>query len=195
MLTHKFSLEPHRYLTVDYERSNFSVHQCIFQENVQQDLVPILLANMSSNTTSTNRPSSISAGADAGIAIGALLVVLLAVGTWFLLRRRRRRRGEAQTHDVTEPPTFKFGPEAELDAPEMPHELALSNPLTPEVEGTELPRVHELFSPPEVTELPGESAEVYELSGESRRLGRESNLSAQSRRSRPGKANVQQECF
>lgn len=183
MTTHTFSLQSHRYLTVDYERSNFSLHQCIFQENVPQNLVPILSTN-TSNTTSvgySSRPSSLSAGADAGIAIGALAIVLLAVGTWVLLRRRRRRSLESRTQDVIEAPIPNPGQNVELGTPDVPHELALSNPLTPEVEGTELPRAHELYSPPEFTELPGGDAQIYELSGESRRLQRESKLSSQRR--------------
>ena len=137
---------------------------------------------MTSNTTNSfNNPPSLPAGTDAGIAIGALVVVLLAIGTWFLLRRWRRRRRESRTQDVNEAPTPEFGQKAELDTPSMPQELALSNPLTPEVEGKELRRVHELYSPPEFTELSGESSQVYDLSGESRSLGRESNCSSQSR--------------
>lgn len=193
MTAHTFSLKPNRYLIVDYERSNFSVHQCIFQENVPQNLVPIPSTNKSNTTSvgSSSRPSSLSAGADAGIAIGALALVLLAVGTWILLRRWRRRSLESRTQDVIEAQTPDIGQKVELETPDVPHELALSTPLTPEVEGTELPRAHELYSPPEFTELPGGDAQIHELSGESRRLGRESNLSSQSRVSKIGKPNEQ----
>lgn len=197
MTTNTISLEPHRYLTVDYERSNFSVDQCIFEENVPQNLFPILPKNTSNSTSakSSNRTSSLSAGTDVGIAIGALAVVLLAVGTWIVLRRRRRRRRESHTQVVIEAPTPEIGQKAGLDTPSMPQELPLSNPLTPEVEGTELPRAYELYSPPEFTELPGEDTQVHELSGESRRLERESNLSGQSGRSTAGTPNVQQGYF
>lgn len=195
MTTHTFSLQSHRYLTVDYERSNFSLHQCIFQENVPQNLVPILSTNTSNTTSVGSRPSSLAAGADAGIAIGALAIVLLAVGTWVLLWRRRRRSLESRTQDVIEAPIPNPGQNVELGTPDVPHELALSNPLTPEVEGTELPRAHELYSPPEFTELPGGDAQIYELSGESRRLQRESNLSSQRRVSKIRRPKEQEGYF
>lgn len=193
MTAHTLSLKPNRYLTVDYERSNFSVHQCNFQENVPQNLVSIPSTNLSSTTNvgSSSKSSTPSVGADVGIAIGAFAIVLLAVGTWILLRRRRRRSLESRTQDVVEAQAPNIGQNFELETPDVPHELPLSTPLTPEVEGTELPRAHELYSPPEFTELPGGDAQVYELLGESRRLGRESNLSSQRRSSEIGKPNEQ----
>ena len=85
------------YLIADYERSNFSVHQCIFAEDANQDLHTILpLSNSSTPSQPFHSPamsSSLSTGTKAGIAIAVALVVILLFGGYLLWHRRRRGGG------------------------------------------------------------------------------------------------------
>ena len=77
------------YLTVDYERGNFSVAQAVFPDPLPAANI-ITIKSKSDTDSSTN--SSLSTGAIAGIAVGgALLLILLALAALFFLRRRRKR--------------------------------------------------------------------------------------------------------
>ena len=87
------------YLSVDWERAQFNVSQCIWPDNFQKDIVTI----PSIDTTSQHPPSSassstLSGGATAGIVIGTLgaVAILLAIFFFFFLRRRRHRLAESK---------------------------------------------------------------------------------------------------
>ena len=87
------------YLTVDYERSNFSVSQCLFQDGSQQKLISIPPAPSSNVTTSTGSKVSSSNHSTVviGIAVGvSVLAVAVAasVVSFFLIKKRRARRKE-----------------------------------------------------------------------------------------------------
>ncbi|KAL8693586.1 MAG: hypothetical protein Q9218_001628 [Villophora microphyllina] len=80
------------YLTVDWERSNFSVSQCLFDPDISQEK---LVAIKSVNAIVTDQDGSFGSGKIIGIAVGvAVVIVLLAggVGVFFYLRRRKNRR-------------------------------------------------------------------------------------------------------
>ena len=84
------------YLTVDYERSNFSIQQRIFDPNAQQNLVAVVpqtistgnTTNSTSVVTSNAKQHKLNAGAIAGIAIGAAAIILLAFGLWTFWKRK-----------------------------------------------------------------------------------------------------------
>lgn len=84
-----------RYVTVDYERRNFSIAQAIFPEpNAIPDLVAISPA-----PGEGGYDGKLSTGAIAGIAVGgAVLLVLLLVGFWW---RRRRAQDPKANSDVS----------------------------------------------------------------------------------------------
>ena len=89
------------YLTVDYERSNFSVSQCLFQDGSQQKLIGIPPAPAPSlnNTLSTGSKESSSSHSTAviGIAVGvSVLAVAVAasVVSFLMIKKRRARREE-----------------------------------------------------------------------------------------------------
>ena len=87
------------YLTVDYERSNFSVSQCLFQDGSQQKLIgipPVPSSNIT-NSTGSKEPSSNHSTIVIGIAVGvSVLAVAVAasVVTFFLIKKRRAKRKE-----------------------------------------------------------------------------------------------------
>lgn len=84
------------YIIADYERSTFSVHQCIFSENAKQELhsiPPISTTTASSNgTNNPNKPSSthhsLLPGIIAAIAIASAVIIFLIAITAFLFGRR-----------------------------------------------------------------------------------------------------------
>jgi len=82
------------YLTVDYDRGNFSINQCTWIDGAASNVVAIRaplggISNSSNNTSSLPDkppPKLIPPGAIAGIAIGALALIFIPL-TIFLLRR------------------------------------------------------------------------------------------------------------
>jgi hypothetical protein len=80
------------YLTADYERGNFSVSQAIWNDTAPADIKPIL----SPSTTKTPAKSSkLSAGAIAGIVIGAVVLLLAVAAAVYFWRRKRQARSRA----------------------------------------------------------------------------------------------------
>ena len=77
------------YLVVDWERGNFTLGQTSHHTNTY-DLVPILSRESEGISTSTTT-SIIQPGAIAGIAIGAVAVVVIALVATFFIRRSRRK--------------------------------------------------------------------------------------------------------
>ncbi|KAL8693775.1 MAG: hypothetical protein Q9218_001471 [Villophora microphyllina] len=131
------------YLTVDYERSTFSVAQAAFVEDANPNLVAIQPVNATSNNaTSTSaaskhRADKISSGALAGIIVGVIALCLIiagAVGLVLWKRRRSRRSKVVSVHD-----TIK---DAELDSTstmpvgELNDQFGDGKYRPPEVEGS-----------------------------------------------------------
>jgi hypothetical protein len=130
------------YVTADYERGNFSVSQCSWDANAQQNIVPILPpvsktsngggSSGSGGTNKSGKASSIPTGAIAGGAIGgiALLAAAVTLIYWFNIIPRRRRRAEASlTTTQTQP-----------DAPPSPPDPILK----PELDSEEVRKVQEM---------------------------------------------------
>ncbi|MCJ1388014.1 hypothetical protein MMC18_000858 [Xylographa bjoerkii] len=106
------------YIITDYERQNFTVNPCIWNQDAQQSLVPICSVNATGCTspmgsgpagvapaavssTATPKPGpSFGAGAIAGTIIGILLLIIGTLGVVFCIRRRRRREIENDRNAV-----------------------------------------------------------------------------------------------
>ncbi len=112
------------YLTVDYDRSTFTLAQASHPDpSVPQRLVPILPpSNSSSNPSTTPSRSALGIGAIAGIAAGAFLLLLIILLACIGIRRRRsrdRKVAEASAADAPDTDPVKvLGWKAELDAQE-----------------------------------------------------------------------------
>ena len=84
------------YLTVDWERQNFSISECLFTENMQQNLLPI-----QSPSDKTNSGGS-STGKTVGIAVGVVvgvLVIVAVIGAIFWKKRSDKRKLEKERAD------------------------------------------------------------------------------------------------
>ncbi|KAF2419597.1 acid protease [Tothia fuscella] len=88
------------YLTVDWERQNFSISQCKWLEGAASLLVPIESANGTSSSgtmggvaTPSNTSSKVSVGAIAGIVI-AVVAILVLTGLWAFFHFRRKAERE-----------------------------------------------------------------------------------------------------
>lgn len=156
------------YLIVDYERQNFSVHPCVWNENAAANIVSIPGVNSTAVTNSTgpgnggtgNSTASLGAGAIAGIVIGVLIVAIITLGflLWLLVFVPRRKKREAQ---------------AEAAGLEMPVVPELHGDFhAEEVEGVIPPKPKELqdTTQPVGAELPSRPPEmggtqIYEMAG------------------------------
>lgn len=84
------------YLIADYERSNFSVHPCVFQEGVPPDLKTIIASTDGAPSTShTSMPTAkkdMTAGAQAAIIIASAVSIFSIITGCVILYRIRRQR-------------------------------------------------------------------------------------------------------
>lgn len=150
------------YLVVDYERSNFSLHPCVWNANAVSNVVAIEppVSSVNPTATATALPSlvpvpasnSLSGGAIAGIVVGVLFGVVAAAGAlwWFLvIVPRRKKQSEQRPPDTA---TFTGDPkvgELEGETKVMQDVEAGSKQLS-EVAGSTVPPTTKL------SELPGE---------------------------------------
>lgn len=82
------------YLTVDFERSNFSLGQAGFGAQAPKPkLVPITRRTYLTEPKKSGMSTGVKAGIAVGIVIGVITLIAVAL---FLFRRRRRRRQELQ---------------------------------------------------------------------------------------------------
>lgn len=102
----------HRYLSADYERGVFNVSACAWNEGAEQNIVTIVPkdsdpsscsgSGCSSSAGSSGDSSPLSRGAVAGIAIAALVgVVILAAVLFFFIRRQRQKAAYRATPPET----------------------------------------------------------------------------------------------
>lgn len=147
------------FLIVDYENSNFSISQAIFDPTAPSHIVS--LASNTSATTAANPNSSnksvvktttggshgIGTGAIAGIAIAIVLIASL-VGAFFVYRSLKRRRNGKRfptSEELEGEPEFKpnFDQDFKQDFPQDPEPkkhmtattvIAVDSPMTPPLE-------------------------------------------------------------
>lgn len=124
-----------RYLIVDWERSNFSLSQCLFVENTPTKVLAINPPSATSSSNAATPKSSSSNKKTIGIAVGISIPVVFVAGTLaFCLIVRRRKPSKAvgpkSDHSVEVQPIPSSPPvnSKELDAEKTAiHELSGSH--------------------------------------------------------------------
>lgn len=120
------------YVFADYDRLKFSVSQCKWVANSQQDIVSVLAPSLS-GTSSGNGTSAGSGSSDSsksttpiGAIVGGIvggLAVIAAIAAFFFIRRKRRRAAEAEAAKTAVPATTEEAPPPAPNRPELePHE-------------------------------------------------------------------------
>ena len=91
------------YLTVDYDRGNFSVAPAQFQAKVlgpsNSSSLQVIYPPQSGSSNTHGGKHDLSSGGIAGTAIAAVVLVLALLGLWFYLYRRRRSRKARQLQE------------------------------------------------------------------------------------------------
>jgi hypothetical protein len=90
------------YLTVDWERQNFTVSQCSWVANAPRRIVPIVSLDPSNGTSGSPEQGivALSAGALAGIVIGVVAVVIASAALLFVLFKRRKSKKRQQKEEL-----------------------------------------------------------------------------------------------
>ncbi|MCJ1392760.1 hypothetical protein MMC18_005631 [Xylographa bjoerkii] len=146
------------YLIADYERSNFSVSQAVFEDSYTENIVAITTPSQSTSSltsspnndgTTNSTSSGLSSGVIAGIAVGGIVIVLLlTLGILVCLRRRKLRQQHQPRggiHELHPGEKYELGYEQSQDAKvgvsygDVKHEVE-DNGLA-EVEGSRSPEV------------------------------------------------------
>ena len=184
-------------LIVNYDRSNFSISQAVYDSNTASHIVPIL-GEQSSGTASSQSSSSssaavsgggksggISGGAIGGIVVAVVVIALLAGAAFFYLQKNKNKR---RKHDSEGPPPVyeAKGPDEEgKSASDVHHDRAFNDgaklfPTDPEHDTSTSQQQH-----PDLTdhsELPAQPHRysTHELPGHSNDMRRELDPGAQS---------------
>ncbi|KAL9130634.1 MAG: hypothetical protein Q9217_001248 [Psora testacea] len=81
------------YLIVDYERSNFSISQSLFESNAPQRIIAIPSTNNTApGVTRIQQSSSFPIGAIIGIVVASVVLALAGIAAFLGIRRRRQRK-------------------------------------------------------------------------------------------------------
>lgn len=111
----RHNADENSYLTVDYERGNFSVSPCSWVEGAEENIVAITSKDSADGNNATPSPtgtsgnpassiSGLSTGAIAGISVAAAVIVLaLAIGGYFFLKRQRQKQAAIQMISSVDP--------------------------------------------------------------------------------------------
>lgn len=106
------------YLTVDYERNNFSLSQAVFTNfavnnvnlmaiNPPDDSIWQTAPAVTDEPSSSSSSSSLSTGAKAGIAVGAVIsLLLIAAAVWYFCIKKKRHNGEKPDESNPKPGFF-----------------------------------------------------------------------------------------
>ncbi|MCJ1395711.1 hypothetical protein MMC18_008597 [Xylographa bjoerkii] len=145
------------YLTVDYERANFSISPVVFSGT--SDLVAILPVGYSP-------AKGLSAGAIAGIVVGiAAILSIAAITTWFFIQKRRRAANAKTTADAATALTVSSPPITDAkDSPQMGFKSELPANNTVQPKELESPEARTLSPTP--SELAGSPKQPSELGSE-----------------------------
>ncbi|THW67305.1 acid protease [Aureobasidium pullulans] len=176
------------YVAADYERRNFTVAPCVWEQNSASDIRTILSTDFKNPNSGSG---GISGGAIAGIVIGVLAIIAILAGAlWFMRRKKQQKKHaavelEAKSLAAAQTPSgpsspVKEDPHAgistptggELDSSRQIHEIAgASKPTAAEMDAPwrgELDAAgghHEFYGklPQNTFEMEGNNEPIFEM--------------------------------
>ncbi|KAG9538148.1 acid protease, partial [Aureobasidium melanogenum] len=81
------------YVVADYERRNFTVAPCVWQQNAASEIRTIFSPDSKFSFDGNDKSSGISGGAIAGIVIGVIAVIaILAAALWYMRRKKQQKK-------------------------------------------------------------------------------------------------------
>ncbi|CAD0109001.1 unnamed protein product [Aureobasidium uvarum] len=131
------------YVVADYERRNFTVAPCVWEQNSASEIRTIFSPD--SKFSFGGKSSGISGGAIAGIVIGVLAIIAILAGAlWFMRRKKQQKKYaavelEAKSLAAAQTPS---GPSSPMK--EDPH-AGVNTPTGGELDGSR--QVHEIAGP------------------------------------------------
>lgn len=164
------------YLTVDYDRGNFSISQCTWNSGASENIVSILspsYSNSTSNSSSGDAASSKSSSSKSsdgikdaiiGALIGAVVIALICAGMFYFLRRRKSKRREEKT--AADAIALTDIGRADKDHKEFDPTSDAVSTRPPTYKGPASIYSHHVVD----SELPSDGREIFQLSAEERPL-------------------------
>lgn len=132
------------YLIVDWERHNFSISQCIFQDPNPQHLIAIPpVAN--TDTPAASQGGSLSTGAIVAIAVVVVLVVLAVIAVVLaivIIKRRNKKRRDAENAKVVEEEQPQAPPPSQPETEEYRKPELDGAPTRPSLRGRDAKAFH-----------------------------------------------------
>ena len=161
------------YVIADYERSNFSVSQALPPStSVQQTLVAIYPPGSSDGQSNgpdqlgpsnqTNH-SGLGGGAIAGIVIGIVAVILVAIGAIVYYRQARKKKRETERQQKNDEPFGFFKPELDGNPIEQPGQANAGQTLSRGHAGYYRPGELDNIGKAELSDGDGMASQVAEL--------------------------------
>ncbi|KAI5239600.1 acid protease [Aureobasidium subglaciale] len=140
------------YVVADYERRNFTVAPCAWEQNAATELRTIFSPDSGFTLDDGSGKSGISGGAIAGIVIGVLAIIAILLGALWFMRRKKQQKKSAAVE--LEAKSLAAAQSSEPSSPfkEDPH-AGVSTPTGGELDGSR--QVHEIAgaSKPNATEM------------------------------------------
>lgn len=94
------------YLTVDYERGNFSISQCLWNDGAPSEIAAIISSSYTTNFSSTASPgkksssTSVSPAVVAGVVVGVIAIIAVCVLGVLVVRRKKRPISTTPTENL-----------------------------------------------------------------------------------------------
>jgi hypothetical protein len=171
------------YLTVDWERQNFSLSAVDWTFGNPAMILPIVSPNYTLSPSTQTREKSLSSAAIIGIAVGGgvLFALVMAAAGWWFWRRRRTRRLEAiqakygadaaaaaqkDTGSPTSPPSESAEGRIVFPKAELPGVSIVHHEVGPDAREKGVVTVNEVDAiEPQIYEMPGDIPERQEADG------------------------------
>lgn len=164
------------YLTVDYDRGNFSISQCTWIRSASQNIVSILSPSNGNSTSNSTTISDSSKSATSkngngakdiviGVLVGVLALALIGSASFYLLRQRKKKRSQQEKAEADVIALTNLN-NSNKDHKIFDHNSDAASTRPPTYKGAR--SIHSQFVAD--GELPSEGREIFQLAADERPL-------------------------